>query len=499
MGIIQKDALRTMVISYVGLFLGYLNKGFLFVIVLNEMQLGLVNLILTVGLLFAQMASLGTVITAWKFLPFFKNEQKRHHGFFPLMLVIVLIGILFCTALALVFKGSISNLYLERSPVFVEYYYLILPLGIGYVLYLMLDSYLKGFYKNIVSVFALEIVLRLAILVLLIAFWYKWVSFDVFVTLHSLIYLIPAIILAVYLKRMGELNLDFSSIKISKRFRKIIAQFTTYNYINSLGSIVVQSLDVLMIAWLLGLEATGVYATVVFLASALQVPYRSIVRISSPLVSEYWKHRQLDKMKELYTKVSSVSLFIGLASFALVWMNIDFIFNMPFLGPEFREGKWVFFFLMMGRLLDMFFGINGSIFSTSKKYKYDLVFTMILMGLVYFLNLLFIPIWGISGAAISTAIAVATYNIGRILFVWNVYKLHPFIPNQFKVIGLAIFTLFTWSKFSVLIENEWLNVICSGFYLLIVFVVPIFALGWEMESKAYLSKILNKLGFKRDF
>ncbi len=172
---------------------------------------------------------------------------------------------------------------------------------------------------------------------------------------------------------------------------------------------------------------------------------------------------------------------------------------MPFLGPEFREGKWVFFFLMMGRLLDMFFGINGSIFSTSKKYKYDLVFTLILIGLVYILNLLFIPIWGITGAAISTAIAVATYNIGRILFVWNVYKLHPFIPNQFKVIGLAIFTLFTWSKFSLLIENEWLNVICSGFYLLIVFVVPIFALGWEKESKAYLSKILNKLGFKRDF
>ena len=493
MGIIQKDAFRTMVISYAGLFLGYLNKGFLFVIVLNEMQLGLVNLILTVGLLFAQMASLGTVVTAWKFLPFFKNQQKRHHGFFPLMLVIILIGIVICTALALVFKESVANLYLERSPVFVEYYYLILPIGIGYVLYLMLDSYLKGFYKNIVSVFALEIVLRALIFILLLAFWMKWISFNTFVSLHSLMYLIPASILIVYLQRLGELNLDFSSIKISKRFRKIIFQFTTYNYINSLGAILVQSLDVLMIAWLLGLEATGVYATVVFLASALQVPYRSIIRISSPLVSEYWKLRQLDKMKELYTMVSSVSLFIGLASFAIIWMNIDFIFSLPFLGPEFQKGKWVFFFLMMGRLLDMFFGINGSIFSTSKKYKYDLVFTVVLIGLVYFLNLWFIPIWGMIGAAISTAIAVVVYNFGRILFVWKVYKLHPFIANQFKVIGLGVFTLFTWTQIAPLIHNEWFRVIFSGIFLIVFFVFPVFVFDWEKESKNYMKKVLKRI------
>lgn len=494
MGIVQKDAFRTMLLSYVGLFLGYLNKGFLFVIVLNEIQLGLVNLIVTLGLLLAQMASFGTVISAWKFVPFFKNKEKKHHGFFPLLFIAVLLGVGFWSILTIVFKGTISNQYIERSPVFVDYYYLILPIGIGYVFYLMFDSYLKGFYKNIVSVFAIEIVLRVAILISIIALWLKWISFDVFIVLHSFIYVLPAFILVIYLKRIGELNLDFSSINISKRFRKIIIQFSAYNYINSLGAILVQSLDVLLIAKLLGLEATGVYATVVFLASALQVPYKSIVRISSPLVSEYWKNRQKDKMQELYVQVSSASLFIGLVSFAFVWMNIDFIFNLPFLGPEFHEGKWVFFFLMMGRLLDMFFGINGTIFSTSKKYKYDLIFTLILIGLVYILNLWFIPIWGIAGAAISTSIAVAFYNVGRMLFVWNVYKLHPFIANQFKVIGLALFTLFTWSQIAPLIQNEWLKVALTGFYLLIVFILPVFVFGWEKESKNYFIKVARMLG-----
>src|SRR5690606_26971060 len=163
------------------------------------------------------------------------------------------------------------------------------------------------------------------------------------------------------------------------------------------GAILVQSLDVIMIASLIGLEGTGVYATIVFLASALLVPYRSMARISSPLVADYWKHREMDKMKELYTKFSSVSLLIGLASFMWIWMNIEFLFS--FLPAdkqaEFQPGIWVFFFLMMGRLLDMFFGLNGAIFSTSKKFKYDIVFTLILIVGVYGLNLLFIPYWGI--------------------------------------------------------------------------------------------------------
>ncbi len=95
MGIVQKDAFRTMIISYLGIVLGYLNKGLLFLFILTTEQIGLVNLILSVGILFAQFANLGTIYTTWKFLPFFKNEEKKHHGFLPLMLLIVRLEIRF--------------------------------------------------------------------------------------------------------------------------------------------------------------------------------------------------------------------------------------------------------------------------------------------------------------------------------------------------------------------------------------------------------------------
>lgn len=494
MGIVQNDAFKTMVISYIGIALGFINKGLLFILLFSPEQIGVLNLLLTLGILFAQFANFGTVYSSWKFLPYFKNEEKNHFGFLPLMLLFVIIGVLLCTLFALLFRVEIQEIYQAKSAGFNQYYYWFFPIGIGYAFFMLLESYLRSFYKNIVSVITYELILRFGITVLLILFAFHWISFDVFVFLHSAAYLIPMFILLAYLKRMGELNLSFKSINISRRFRKIVIQFSAYNYINTLGTVFVQSLDVIMIAWLVGLEGTGVYASFVFLTSALLVPFKSIIRISSPLIADYWKHREFGKMQELYTKVSSVSVVIGLATFSLVWLNIDFLFS--FIPEkkqlEFAPGIWVFFFLMMARLLDMFFGLNGAIFSTSKKFKYDIIFTLILIVGVYGLNILFIPYWGIIGAAISTGISLTFYNVARLLFVWKIFKIHPFNKNQFIIIGLGVLTILLGEFIADYIPNLWLRTGVETVLLILCFILPIFVFNLEMESKNFIRKFMKR-------
>ncbi len=492
MGIVQKDAFRTMLISYLGIVLGYVNKGVLFLIIFTTEQIGLVNLIISLGTLFAQFANLGTIYTTWKFLPFLKNKERKHHGFLPLILLIVTIGILVFTLLTLIFRPQIETMYLEHSAMFVSYYYWFLPIGISYVIFLVLEMYLRSFYKNIIPVFAYEIVLRLAVTISLILYYFDFISFDMFVILHSLLYLIPTVILLFYLYKLGELNLNPSSINISKRFRNILIQFSAFNYINTLGVVLVGSMDVIMIAQMIGLEATGVYTTVIFLTSALQVPYKSIIRVSSPLVADYWKFREFGKMQDLYQKVSAVGLVIGLGLFCGIWNNIDFLFS--FLKPEFQAGIWVFFFLMMGRLIDMYFGINGSIFTTSKKYRYDILFTIFLIVTVFVLNLIFIPKWGIAGAAISTSIALIIYNVGRILFVWFAFRIHPFHKNQLYVILLGLISLMTgWIINTYFLFDPISNFFVQSFLVVIIFFLPIYVFKLEPETIGYFHKGTNFL------
>jgi O-antigen/teichoic acid export membrane protein len=156
---IQKDAFRTMLLSYVGIVLGYVNKGVLFLLILSTEQIGLINLLISVGTLFAQFSNFGTVYSTWKFFPFFKNKALKNHGFLSFILLIVSVGVLICSTLALFFSSEIAILYQARSPLFISYYLWVLPIGISLVFYLVLEIYLRSFFKNIISVNKVNIIL----------------------------------------------------------------------------------------------------------------------------------------------------------------------------------------------------------------------------------------------------------------------------------------------------------------------------------------------------
>ena len=489
MGLVQKDALRTTIISSFGLILGYLNKGLFFLLVFSTEQIGVINLVFSLGVLFAQFSNFGSVYSIWKFFPFFKNKEKKHHGFLSFVLLIILLGAGIVSLFFLLFRSNIEHIYESKSPMFIDYYLWVIPLGIGYLLYLVFEVYLRSLFKNVISVFAMDVVLRLVVSILLLLFWLDFIDFNDFVVAHSLVFFIPPLILIFYLKYLGELFVNPLKINISKRFKKIIFNYSAFNYMNTLGRVLVNALDVIMIAQFIGLKATGVYTTVVFLTSAIQVPYKSLIRVSSPLISEHWKNRDFSGMKLLYRQVSSVSLVIGLGLFICAWVNIDFLFS--FLKPEFSEGIWVFFFLMMGRLLDMYFGLNGHIFTSSKKYRYDLIFTLSLIGVVYFLNLYLIPIYGIIGAAISTAVALILYNLGRLLFVYFSYSIHPFTWKQFLIIILGITSIILVINIPMSYLNVWIQFILKSVITGFVFFGTILFFDLEPETKSYLRKAIS--------
>ncbi len=483
-------------ISYAGLLLGYLNKGLLFAWYMTTDQVGLTNLVVGVGLMFAQLANLGSINTVWKFFPFFRNRERQNSGFLPFLLLIVLAGVVVFTLIAVLFREYIISFYQDRSEEFVDYYYLIIPLGIASVFFLLFDSYLRSLYRNVVPVFVNDFLLRFLVTADIAALGFQWISFHTFLLLHCVIYLIPAVVLIIYTAKIGELNLNFRSIAIGSRFRKIIFYYTSFSYMNSIGAMLVVTIDTLMIASMLGLFETGIYTTVVYLTSALQIPYRSIVRVSSPLVSDYWKERANDKMQKLYTQVSSVSLFLGIVMFMLVWINRSEVFSV--LPEQYSLGIPVFLFLMCGRLVDFYCGLNGGILVMSRKYRYDVLFTVFLLTMVIVLNYLLIPPYGITGAAISTSIALVLYNAARVLFVLFSYRIHPFNWLQVKVILLFGANVLLFEVLPSISDNIILSAAFKTTVFLLLFVGPIFLFRLEPETIRLVTNFVNKRLRKKD-
>lgn len=494
MGIVQQDAIKTSFISFAGIGLGYLNKAFLFVLLFSTTQVGLINLLMSVGLLFAQFANLGTIYTTWRFFPFFRSEEKHHFGFLFANLILVIFGSLFFSGLLLLLKPEVVAIYSEKSPLFVTYFSWIIPLGFALVLFQLFENYLRGMGRNVLPVFLQEIVLRFCTTLLLILFGLDLLSFHFFVAFYVCLHFAPALYLLLYLIKHKELKFSFKSIQIPARFKRLILSYSGFSYLNSLANLLVISMDALMIARYKGMAETGVYTTMLFLISALIFPYRSIMRVATPLVAKQWKERDMTGMQALYQKSSSVGLLLALTGFLGVWIVIDPLLSF---APAYAGGKWVFFFLMLGRIIDMYFGLNGVIFSTSKKYKTDLVFTFFLIISVYLVNLWLIPLYGIVGAAISTSGAYLVYNILRGGFIYYAYQLHPFKSVQFRLLllGLVVFSVF-WALDVVIINflvlQPFTQIVVKELLLFVVFIIPIWKWNLEPETVGYIQNTWKK-------
>jgi len=491
MGIVQKEGLQTTIISYLGLFLGYLNKGILFIIFLSTEEIGLINLLIGIGILFAQFSNLGSAYLSWKFFPLFKNKDNSNHGFLTLSSIIVLCGVVIFSTLYFVFEDFIGGLYNEKSQQFIHYYYWVLPVGIGYSGFILFENYLRSLSRNTFSVFINDIVIRLFTTVLIICFGMEWISFITFVYSIMISYLIPPFILFFYTVIIGEGKLSLKSINIRKPLRRIMLTYSLYSYINSLGTLLVITLDAMMVASMLGLKETGIYTTVVFLSSALIIPYRSLNRVCTPIVAQHWKDKNLIEMDSLYKRSSSIMLALVLFMFLAIWINRIELFS--FLPSEYSAGIVVFLCLMVGRIIDVYFGINGTIFVTSKKYRFDVVFTLILIVLVFILNLWLIPMWGMKGAAVSTSIAYIVYNMGRMLFIKMSFGMHPFKFSQLKtfVLFTLIYLLFEFAPFEF--ENRYIALAVRSSVLILLTIIPLIVFKIEPEITNYLSKSYRKI------
>ncbi len=494
MGIIQKDALRTAIVSYIGMLLGYVNKVLLFVILLSQEEVGLINLILALGLLFAQFANLGSINSTWKFFPYLKNPDNKHYGFLSLNVLITLGGVLIFALVYIIFNESIAAYFESRSSRFVDYYYWVIPVGVFVVLFKLLENYLRALYKNVFAVIANDFIFRIVNTIILGLYAFKFFDFDVLLVLICLSQAIPALLLIGYLIYLKEWHINPKSISIPKKFQRIILVFSMYSYMNTLAANLVISLDSIMIAGMIGLAELGAYGIVLYLIRALMIPYTSIMRVSSPIVAQHWKDRDMDKMSELYKRVSSVTLFIGLFLFLGTWVSIDEIFSL--LPEEYAIGSSVFLLLMIGKIIDIYMGLNGTILVTSKKYKYDILFTGSLILVVYVLNLAFIPEWGIDGAAISTTIAYFMYNLLRLYFVWKWYKIHPFKMSQAKVIVLfaVVLCLLLWIDLDF--GNKWINMSVNSALVVLGFPVVLYFTKIEPEIVQYVNKVLAVLKLK---
>ena len=134
MGIIARQSIRGTIVTYMGVFVGFLTTFFVLTRFLTAEEIGLARVLIDVATLLCGLMQLGTSSSIIRFFPYFKSQDKvqedpSQNGFFFWTIIVPFIGFLIFCLLYWALHVPISNLFAEKSQLFVDYYYLVLPLA----------------------------------------------------------------------------------------------------------------------------------------------------------------------------------------------------------------------------------------------------------------------------------------------------------------------------------------------------------------------------------
>lgn len=497
MGQIRKQAIISSIVIYIGFFIGFINT-WLFTkngIFLPE-EYALTRLFFDVGQIMYAVASLGTITVIYKFYPYYKdNLSAKENDLATWILVTVLAG--FCLVIigGLIFEPLIIRKFSGRSPLFTDYYKWVFPFGLGLLLFTIFEAFSNNARKTIYPAFLRETGFRLITTILIAFYLFKLIGFDLFIKLFAFSFLITAALLAFSLAKNGHLHLHFKVSRVTKKFKTKMMTLGGFVFSGQVIFILSQVMDSIFIASLMGLVPTGIFALSSYIANLIQIPQRSMISITLPIISQAWKDKNMQEINRIYQRSSINLLLAALFIFGGIWLNVEEAFRLLDIQSAYSTGLSVVFILGISRIIDAGTGINSQIIMTSTQWRFEFLTGVLLLSISLPLNYILIKKFGIEGSAYANLVAFAIYNGIRYTFLWKRYKLQPF---SFKTI-LALITGVVAYFISYYLFKEmtgWIGIIIRSSLFTLIFFTGIFALQLTPDAMQLVDVVRKRLGKK---
>ncbi len=439
MGIIQRQGLKNTVVTFTGILLGFISLLYIQPLFLTAEEIGLTRVLFNFSSLIGVFLPLGIGVITVKYFPMFRNPSNGHNGFFGLILLFMAIGLLTIGLFLLIFKSTFSQIYQEQSKQFTEYYYLVLPfsffIGFNAVLSLYCNSLFKSTYPSIFN----DILIRVLSIILFTIYFIKLVNLQLFIILFVGIYGLQSISLLLYIFKIDTPSLSINWRKLQNSNFKEIVIFGIWMSFISVASLGIKFIDSLIIAKYFKLELVGIYTIAAFIPNIIEAPLNALDRIAGTKIAQALSVNDFEEIKKIYYKSANYLLIIGGLIFVGITANIKYLLSL--LPAEYMGGIDVVYIISIGALFNIAGGANNQIIFSSKNFWKGGITLIGVVILALILNIIFIPHFGITGAAIATCLSAFTYFIAKFFIVYNTFKLQPYNLDTLKIILIIIVCL----------------------------------------------------------
>ena len=461
MGVIKRQTIRGSIYSYLGVLVGFFTLLYIIPKVLSTEQIGLTAILVAVSALYSQFSTLGFTNVTARMFPYFRDKDKNHNGFVFLSLAVGMIGFAISLITFFILKPYIVESNQHKSPLLVEYIWYLVPLIFFRMFFLLLDTYNKMLFDATTGTFLSDLFQRIGNLLLLIVFYFNWINFPQYIFGYVLTLCFPAIYLAGLLLYRKQFNIQPKLDFIQAPLRKEMISLSVFGLISGLSAVALKQIDTILLNGYYNLSLTGIYNISFFFGTIILIPSVAIGKISSTIIADAWKDKDLETIQDIYYKSSINQLFAALLLFILMVTNLHNIFKI--LPPAYGGGEWVIVLIALSNLVVASTGVSVQIIGTSHKFKIQTYSMAGLVGLSVILYMIFIPLWGMVGAALVSLLSVSSSSLFRVFYLYQNMKLFPYRTTHLKclAIGLLVFAV---GKLIPVMDNNYIDLIvrCSA-------------------------------------
>ncbi len=474
MGSIVRQSSLGLIANYIGILLGFVNVMLIMPSILEAEQIGLINLILSLVMMIYPVLDFSAAQIINRYFTHTSDKQE----IFNLSFLISCCGSLFFILVFYFGEPVFIKYYQKNSPEVLPYIWWIYVVSVIMSWTVLAESLSIIYGKYHVAAFFREVFFRLCILCLLIGLILHLYNFKVYSYLHFAMYGLAGVSILIYLKSKGSFRFSFVLPSFSATMKKSMFRFGAFTIFTGLASVIATRVDMIMLGSMEGLKDVGIYTIAMFMATTIEVPRKTVLQSSGPIIRIAIKQNDIDKVVQIQYKTIINLILVGGFLLTMLMSNLDSIYSLIPQGEIFRNGFLVVLFIGLSKIIEMMAGSNDEIILSSKYYAFNIVFIVLMAILSVSLNYMLIPVYGLSGAAgsslIATVIVVLCKSwVFRILFKKSVYDftmlsiwiffallgaalyfvpnfIHPVLSIFIKGVAgsLAMFVFMKWTKVS---------------------------------------------------
>jgi len=380
---------------------------------------GLFSLAIMVLSWFISFFSFGLYEGVLRFVPLYRGKKKINNVkyIFKFSFVVLFSSSIISAIFLFLFSDFISiNIFHNVNLIiFLKILSLSLPFfSLAYVFLAILQAYEKIKIHSLISDVLFNFINLISLVVLVfIGLKINAIIFSYFIGLIG-IFLISFLFCK---KKIPEIFTKLKlKINLRKKLRKEIFSYSWPLVFLGLITGLLPSVDSFVIGYLRGASDVGIYSAAILISGFMLFIPSLFIRLFFPLIMREFSEKNLDIIKELSKQVQKWILIVNLPLFVLMIIFPGAFINLLF-GAQYMAAETPLRFLTIAFFLSSLSMLFSSLISMVGKSKLILLDMAIFSFSNLILDVIFVPKYGISGAAFATMIS---YAILTLIFFFQV-------------------------------------------------------------------------------